>query len=217
MSIAAEYASLGWPPAQVQEPAAGRWREEAALVRRVQAGDEMAFREIVERFQAKVVSAIHRILGQNNDVEDVAQQVFTKVYMSIHTFECRSSLLAWIYRIAVNESYEYLRRKKVRPLVYQSDLKEEEALRMDGWEPAQTQCPRLDSALAQRDFVLKLLAVVSEEERYLLLMKEVEGYSVEELSELTGVKANSVKVKLFRARRKMLKAAARKGQDWKAA
>ena len=77
--------------------------EEAALVRRIQARDEIAFREIVERYQAKVFSIIHGILRNHNDAEDIAQQVFAKIYFSITNFDFRSSLLTWIYKITVNE------------------------------------------------------------------------------------------------------------------
>src|SRR5271155_2614714 len=95
--------------------------EEAALVRRVQAGDQLAFREIVERYQSKVFSIIYGILRNHNDAEDIAQQVFAKVYFSIRNFDFRSSLLTWIYKITVNECYDYLRKKRVRKLVYESD------------------------------------------------------------------------------------------------
>jgi RNA polymerase sigma-70 factor (ECF subfamily) len=67
--------------------------QEGVLVRRAQAGDEAAFRDIVERYQAKVFSIIHGIVRQRNDVEDIAQQVFAKVYFSIKNFDFRSSLI----------------------------------------------------------------------------------------------------------------------------
>ena len=86
--------------------------QEGALVRRAQSGDEAAFREIVERYQSKVFSIIHGIVRQRNDVEDIAQQVFTKVYFSIRNFDFRSSLITWIYKITVNECFDYLRKKK---------------------------------------------------------------------------------------------------------
>jgi RNA polymerase sigma factor (sigma-70 family) len=106
--------------------------EEAALVRRVQAGDETAFREIVERYQSKVFSIIYGILRNRNDAEDIAQQVFAKIYFSIGSFDFRSSLLTWIYKITVNECYDYLRKKRVRKLVYESDFTEEDAQRTAG-------------------------------------------------------------------------------------
>jgi len=182
--------------------------EEAALVRRVQARDEMAFREIVERYQAKVFSIIYGILRNHNDAEDIAQQVFAKIYFSIQSFDFRSSLLTWIYKITVNECYDYLRKKRVRKLVYESDFSEEDAQRMQNSETASGQAPAVDTQLARKDLVLKLLAKLSNEDRSLLL-KEVEGHSVEELSQMTGMNENTIKVKLFRARQKLLKVAQR--------
>lgn len=186
-----------------------RTSDEAALVRRVQAQDEIAFREIVERYQAKVFSIIYGILRNRNDAEDIAQQVFAKIYFSIKNFDFRSSLLTWIYKITVNECYDYLRKKRVRKLVYESDFSADDSLRMESSEPATDQAPAIDHQLAQHDLILKLLSKISEEDRSLILLKEVEGHSVEELSEMTGMNENTIKVKLFRARQKLVKAAER--------
>jgi RNA polymerase sigma-70 factor, ECF subfamily len=186
-----------------------RTTEEAALVRRIQANDELAFREIVERYQAKVFSIIYGILRNRNDAEDIAQQVFAKIYFSIKNFDFRSSLLTWIYKITVNECYDYLRKKRVRKLVYESDFSADESLRMENSEPATDQAPAVDSRLAQQDLILKLLSKISKEDRSLILLKEVEGHSVEELAQMTGMNENTIKVKLFRARQKLVKAARR--------
>ncbi|MBM3756344.1 MAG: sigma-70 family RNA polymerase sigma factor [Acidobacteria bacterium] len=186
--------------------------EEEILVRRVQAGDEMAFRELVERFQSKVFSIIYGILRNHNDAEDIAQQVFSKVYFSIRNFDFRSSLLTWIYKITVNECYDYLRKKKVRKLVYESDFSEDDAMLMENTEAAIDPAPPIDEGLARRDLAVKLLQRVSEEDRNLLLLKEVEGHSVEELAGMTGMNENTIKVKLFRARQKLVKAAQRLGR-----
>ena len=182
---------------------------EGELVRRAQTGDEAAFREIVERYQSKVFSVIHGIVRQRNDVEDIAQQVFAKVYVSLRSFDFRSSLLTWIYKITVNECFDYLRKRKVRKLVYESDLSEDEVRRVENSEPAVQREVPADVALARRDYVLKLLTRVSEEEKTLMMLKEVEGHSVEELSQMTGMNENTIKVKLFRARQKLVKAAQR--------
>ena len=186
-----------------------RTSDEAALVRRVQAQDELAFREIVERYQSKVFSIIFGILRNRNDAEDIAQQVFAKIYFSIRNFDFRSSLLTWIYKITVNECYDYLRKRRVRKLVYESDFSSDESIRMENSEPATDQAPPIDQKLAQQDLIVKLLSKISEEDRSLMLLKEVEGHSVEELAAMTGMNENTIKVKLFRARQKLLKAAQR--------
>src|SRR5437773_5553070 len=143
--------------------------QEVALGRRAQAGDEGAFREIVEHYQSKVFSIIHGIVRQRNDVEDIAQQVFTKVYFSIGNFDFRSSLITWIYKITVNECFDYLRKRKVRKLVYESDLSEDEVRRVENSEPAVDRKAPVDISLARRDYVIKLLSRVSDEERMILM------------------------------------------------
>jgi len=183
--------------------------EEGLLVARVQKRDELAFRELVERYQNKVFSIIYGILRNRNDAEDISQQVFTKVYSSIHNFDSRSSLLTWIYKITVNECYDYLRKKRVRKLVYESDISEDDSRLMENSEMTQDRRVPTDVRLGQRDLLLKMLEKISEEDRTLILLKEVEGHSVEELAQRTGMNENTVKVKLFRARQKLLKAAQR--------
>jgi len=184
-----------------------RKTEEAELVRRIQNRDEIAFREIVDRYQAKVFNIIYGILRNRNDAEDIAQQVFAKIYFSINNFDFRSTLLTWIYKIAVNECYDYLRKKKVRKLVYESDFSDEEAQSMERTQPDGAKS--VEVLLANRDLVVKLLSKISTEDRNLMLLKEVEGHSVEELAGMTGLNENTIKVKLFRARQKLLKAAHR--------
>jgi RNA polymerase sigma-70 factor (ECF subfamily) len=184
-----------------------RKSEEADLVRRVQARDELAFREIVDRYQSKIFNIIYGILRNRNDAEDIAQQVFAKIYFSINSFDFRSSLLTWIYKITVNECYDYLRKKKVRKLVYESDFGDEESQNLERQEPDSAR--PVDIVLANRDLVVKLLSKISAEDRNLMLLKEVEGHSVEELAAMTGLNENTIKVKLFRARQKLLKAAQR--------
>jgi RNA polymerase sigma-70 factor (ECF subfamily) len=182
---------------------------EGALVRRAQAGDQSAFQEIVERYQSKVFSIIHGIVRQRNDVEDIAQQVFTKIYFSMRNFDFRSSLITWVYKITVNECFDYLRKKKVRKLVYESDMSEDEVRRVENSETGNGRGVRADTALARRDYVVKLLERVSGQERDLLMLKEVEGYSVEEMAKRLKMNENTIKVKLFRARQKLVKASQR--------
>jgi RNA polymerase sigma-70 factor (ECF subfamily) len=185
---------------------------EENLIRRVQARDEIAFHEMVERYQSKVFSIIYGILRNRNDAEDIAQQVFAKIYFSIQSFDSRSSLLTWIYRITVNECYDYLRKRRARRLVYESDCSAEEVQNLEGSEAMVDSATPVDRQLAERDLVMKLLAKIPEQARSLLLMKEVEGYSVEELVAITGLNENTIKVKLYRTRQKLVKAAQHLGK-----
>src|SRR5438876_11718903 len=124
---------------------------EGALVQRAQAGDESAFREIVDRYQNKVFSIIHGIVRQRNDVEDIAQQVFAKVYLSLKSFDFRSSLITWIYKITVNECFDYLRKLNVRKLVYESDMSVDVVRRAEDSERSMDRQVPMDESLASRD------------------------------------------------------------------
>lgn len=182
---------------------------EAELVRQAQAGDDRAFREIVEKHQSKVFSIIYGILRNRNDAEDIAQQVFAKIYFSLSGFDFRSSLITWVYKITVNECYDYLRKRKVRKLVYESDMGEQDERNLESSPLAVESSAAVDDRLENRDYLMKLLSKVTEEERMLLIQKEVEGLTVQELAEITGINENTIKVKLFRARQKLVKAAAK--------
>jgi RNA polymerase sigma-70 factor, ECF subfamily len=185
--------------------------DEQQLVQRIQSGDEIAFRQLVDRYQAKVLSIVHGVLRNHNDAEDIAQQVFAKIYLSVGKFDNRSSLLTWIYKITVNECYDYLRKKRVRKLVYESDFNEEDSQRMEYSASGADSAPTADVNLERRDIVVKLMGKISEEERQLMMLKEVEGHSVEELASMMGMNENTIKVKLFRTRQKLVKAAERLG------
>jgi RNA polymerase sigma-70 factor, ECF subfamily len=171
---------------------------EIDLVRRLRMNDHSAFRELVERHQAQVNSTVLGILRNPEDADDVAQQVFIKVYRSMARFDSRGSLYGWIYRIAVNESLDYLRKRRVRLAHEGAPLEHETA--------AIPQRP-IDRRLADRDFLTKLLAHIPEQDRLLLLLKEIEGRSISELSTMTGLKAGIIKIRLFRARRRLVEAA----------
>src|SRR5262245_1718448 len=95
---------------EADTPSGARRPQETELVRRVQSGDQNAFRELVDRYQGKIFSIVFRILRNRQDTEDIAQTVFTKVYFAMAGFDCRCSLLTWMCRIAINECYSYLRK-----------------------------------------------------------------------------------------------------------
>jgi RNA polymerase sigma-70 factor, ECF subfamily len=178
------------------------------LVRRAQAGDASAYEELVKLHQHRVLAVVGGILRGSQDIEDVAQQALAKAYFSIRRFDLRSAFGTWLYKIAVNECWDYLRKKKVRRLVYESDLSEEQVRKLDsmpehGYGGA---LHREDTArrLEQRQLVERMLSELEEKDQIMLVMKEVEGFSVEEIGEVLGLNVNTVKVRLFRARGKLV-------------
>src|SRR2546427_3479438 len=108
-------------------PVTGGSVDERQLVRRAQKGDKAAFETLVQRHQHRVFAVARGILKRQEDVEDIAQQVFVKAYFSLKRFDQRAAFSTWLYKITVNECWDLLRKKKVRPLVHESDLSEEQA------------------------------------------------------------------------------------------
>ena len=182
---------------------------EEEVVRRAKAGDELAFAEIIQRHQNMVYSVAYRMVRRRIDAEDVAQQVFAKIFFAMKKFNMRSSLSTWIYRIALNETYDYLRRLKNQRVFYEGDMGENVDEFLHNSARAADRQPGVAAQSEKRDYLIKLLAHVSAEERMLLFQKEVEGHTVRELSSMTGINQNTIKVKLFRARKKLAKAAAK--------
>ena len=181
---------------------------ERVLVRRAQDGDVTAYEELVRIHQQRVLGVIGGILRGSEDVEDVAQQALAKAYFSIRRFDMRSAFGTWLYKIAVNECWDYLRKKKVRRLVYESDLSEEQLRKMDaspehGFSGASHRQDAGHKA-EQRQLVERLLGQLDEKDQLMLVMKEIEGFSVEEISEVLGLNVNTVKVRFFRARGRLV-------------
>lgn len=194
------------PPAQAERTAAQQ--DERALVRRAQQGDVQAYEQLLAKHQQRVFAVVGGILRRREDTEDVAQQVFVKAYFSLKRFDLRSAFGTWLYKIAVNECWDYLRKKKVRRLVYESDLSEEQTRQMAAASEQPLGAQRIhedaSTRTEQRELIERLLAELDQEDGAMLVMKEVEGFSVEEIGEILGINVNTVKVRLFRARAKLV-------------
>ncbi|HMI50284.1 MAG TPA: sigma-70 family RNA polymerase sigma factor [Candidatus Saccharimonadales bacterium] len=174
------------------------------LVRRAQSEDKEAFEELVRRHQHRVFAVAGGILRRREDVEDISQQVFLKAYFSLKRFDQRAAFSTWLYKITVNECWDLLRKKKVRPLVYESDMSEEQARQAMASEEKNSQVPDISDRLAARQRVEQLLEGLEERDRLMLILKEVEGFAVQEIAEVLDLNANTVKVRLFRARRRVI-------------
>jgi RNA polymerase sigma-70 factor (ECF subfamily) len=184
--------------ARGQQPAGAT--DDRELVRRAQADDKEAFEELIRRHQNRVFAVAGGILRKREDVEDIAQQVFVKAYFSLKRFDQRAAFSTWLYKITVNECWDMLRKKKVRPLVYESDLSEEQARQVVASEEKVNPGLDVSQRLEARQRVDRLLEVLEERDRLMLILKEVEGFSIEEIAEILALNANTVKVRLFRAR-----------------
>jgi RNA polymerase sigma-70 factor (ECF subfamily) len=215
MARVPKLAPLPLPPsAEGVQERPGKQQEAAhdrELVRAAQADDKEAFEELVRRHQHRVLAVAGGILRRREDAEEIAQQVFLKAYFSLKRFDQRAAFSTWLYKITVNECWDMLRKKKVRPLVYEADMSEEQAHQVLASEEKGSTAPDISERLEARQRVERLLEGLDERDRLMLILKEVEGFAIEEIAEAVDLNANTVKVRLFRARRRIVALARKRG------
>jgi RNA polymerase sigma-70 factor (ECF subfamily) len=192
------------------EGTAARKIDDRELVHKAQHGDKGAFEVLVAKHQGRVFAVAGGILRNREDVEDIAQQVFLKAYFSLKRFDQRSAFSTWLYKITVNECWDLLRKKKVRPLLFESELSEEQAHAYQSTEQKAEFAPDISEQLETRQQLDHWLDCLEERDRAMLVMKEVQGFTVEEIAEIIGINGNTVKVRLFRARQKIAEKIRRK-------
>ena len=178
---------------------------EFELIERARSGDESAFNQVLQAYRKRILGTIARLIGKPEDVEDVGQEVFLRLYYSLDQLRTAEVFEPWLYRLTVNAAYDYLRRQRRRHESRMSDLSEQQVMMADasaGGKQSQEEARHT----RVREQVQSLLDKVSTEDRVLLMLKEVEGLSLKELEKIYRVNENALKVRLFRARQRVLKA-----------
>jgi RNA polymerase sigma-70 factor (ECF subfamily) len=174
------------------------------LVKRAQAGDSAAFNEVVLVYRKRVLGTISRLISRPEDVEDVAQEVFLRLYFSLEQLRTAEVFEPWLYRLTVNAAYDYLRKQRRRQEFRMSDLSEQQVVMADAVAGGKIERDEQYHKKI-RESVDALLGAVSEADRILLMLKEVDGLSLKELEKIYKVNENALKVRLFRARQRVLK------------
>jgi RNA polymerase sigma-70 factor, ECF subfamily len=177
---------------------------EFEVIQKARTGDATAFNGIVSAYRRRIMGTISRLINRPEDVEDVAQEVFMRLYFSLEQLRTPEVFEPWLYRLTVNACYDYLRKSKRRLESRMADLSEQQVMMADASAGSKAQNDDNERRRV-RDTVNGLLASISEEDRILLTMKEVEGLSLKELEKIYGVNENALKVRLFRARQRVLK------------
>jgi len=177
------------------------------LARQAQGGDESAFSEIVRRYSPRVFSVASRFFRQRSSVEEAAQEVFLKVFTQLKSFEGRGSMEGWVTRIATNTCLNIIRSAKRRPELTVSDLTEDENKWLDDHLAVANESQHsVEQTLIAADLADRVLDVLTPEDQLALLMIDGEDASVKEVAEATGWSESKVKVRAFRARKKVREA-----------
>jgi RNA polymerase sigma-70 factor (ECF subfamily) len=171
--------------------------EERNLVERLQAGDEDAYTEMVERYSSRLRRVALSVLGDPDEAEEVVQETFLNAYESLKDFRGDSSLQTWLYRIALNASLMRL-RKKVTALSLERDL-EEERLPTPG--PAGPEEALIEAE--RRVTLMKAIDKLPESLREVVLLRDIEGLSNTEAAQVLGISPGAFRVRLHRAHQRL--------------
>src|SRR5258708_1484743 len=179
---------------------------ELDLVRRCQAGETEAFDELVTRYRTRVFSMIYNMVHSEQDAWDLAQDSFVKAWKSIKRFRGRSSFYTWIYRIVMNVTIDWLRKKHIKGAGAEFD----DAIQLRQVDPASKTVPKKEALpyeMMQRDEIRarieQAIAQLSPEQRAVVLMKETEDMQYHEIAETLGCSIGTVMSRLFYARKKL--------------
>ena len=174
------------------------------LVRRCKEGDRQAFRELVERYQRKAVAIALGMLHDREDALEVAQEAFAKVFTSIQQFKEEASFYTWLYRIIVNLAIDRQRQKSRQPLLERNDPEEGESSLID-MMPAEASADPYEQIKDKElgEHIRRAIAQLTPAHKAVILMREVEGLSYEEISEILQCSRGTVMSRLHYARKRL--------------
>ena len=177
--------------------------QEAEIIRRVQSGDTDAYEALVTEYQKNVYNLALRMTGNPEDAADMSQEAFIKAYSSLALFRGDSKFSVWLYRIVSNVCLDHLRRQSRRQILSLS-------VEDDEGDEAQIDIPDLSQSPEEllerqltREAVRRGLDSLPPAQRQILLLREIQGLSYEEISAALNIDEGTVKSRIFRARKKL--------------
>ncbi len=169
----------------------GPMNEDSLYIERFLGGEEKGFDMLVRKYQDKVVTIVYSLIGKDRESEDIAQEVFLKVYHNVQSFKRRSRFSTWLYRITVNTTYDFLRRRK--------NFVSDEA----AFEQAVASDESSHEALVRREnqaLVQEALLALPVQFRAAVVLKDIEGLSYGEIAEVLSCGIGTVESRIYRGR-----------------
>ncbi len=178
--------------------------DDRELVARCQKGDSLAFEELVRKYQQTILNLAYHYLGYQKDFEDVAQKVFTKVYFSLPKFDTRRPFFPWLYRIAVNQCYDELRRMRRMKVRTFSELSTEETNSVENLI-SQPEASLASDGERREMFALlqKLLDQLPDQQRTAIVLRDIEDIPYSKMAETLKCTEQAARLKVFRARSRL--------------
>jgi RNA polymerase sigma-70 factor, ECF subfamily len=199
VSDVAQIAGLTTDGLRVKDlPDAGADRSLRPLIERAQSGDAAAFEQLITFFQRKVVSLAWRVLGNEADALDAAQEAFLKLHRYLRSFRTDQDFSAWLYRLVVNACHD-TRKKRSKHLSLDQERERSAVEQLASNDDVES------SAIAAQDehIIASALATLSEKERAALVLRDLEGLSTEEVAKVLGSSATTVRSQICSARAKI--------------
>ena len=179
--------------------------QEKEWIERSRNGESEAFGQLAERYQRRIFSLVYHLIRRPTDVEDMVQEILVKAFVGLRGYNYQASFGTWLSRIAVNHCYDYLRRQRSARVTYFSDMSEERQRQLESrFEKPGPGGLTPEEQMAARDLVGKLLERATPEDRVILSLQVLSGLSIDEIGEILKIKPSNVKVRLHRARKRML-------------
>ncbi len=179
--------------------------DEPALIERSQRGDTAAFNELVIRYRQRAFSMIYQMVRHEDDAWDLLQDGFVKAWKNIHHFRGQSQFFTWLYRILMNVTIDWVRRRQVK-----GETEFDDAIGLHNIEPASATTPRGELApaarLSDKEIRARIDAAIvklSPEHREAIVLREIEGLEYQEIADRVGIPLGSVMSRLFYARKKL--------------
>lgn len=178
--------------------------EDRQLVAGCRNGDPLAFEQLVQKYRQTMLNLAYHYIGARNDVEDVAQKIFTKVYFSLPKFDDRRPFFPWLYRIAINQCYDELRRIRRRRIHTFSELNIEETNHIEKLI-SQNEVP-LDAEENQQELqslLKKVLDQLPDQQKLSVVLRDIEGVPYVKMAEILKCTEQAARLKVFRARTRL--------------
>jgi len=175
---------------------------ENQLIQRIAAGNHLAFKTLVDRYQALVISTCYNLLGNGQDAEDVAQEVFIKVYQEAKGFRSESKISTWLYRIAVNLSLNWHRKQKWDRFldIFAFWKQQEEGSAYPLEAEAKTRPDRVMESEERKKILNMALDTLPERQRVAITLHKYQGLSYQEIAEVLGTSLAAVESLIHRAK-----------------
>ena len=189
---------------ETSNPPATEPENERVLVGRASEGDLAAYDELVRRYQSRIYSLVYNMTSNKEDAEDMVQDVFVKAYSSLKNFRRTASFYTWIYRIAINQTINFLKKRKKRQALSLNDV--DEGVERDPVyvELSARESPVRDTSLAElQEKLNKALLTLSEKHRTVVVLHDIQGVPHDQIARMTGCSEGTVRSRLFYARQQL--------------